>query len=103
MDLAPICANSISCIDKCCLRRHAFYLTADERANIKGCIDYYWKSERLFKYRYDFPKKPNWCYDGNFCLNKNCTYDHLFDINGRNIICNFCKKDIEGVLIPVPE
>ena len=103
MDLSPICANSVSCIDVNCHRRHVFYLTYYERFDIKDCIDKNWKKAKLFKYKYPFPKKPNWCYDGIFCLNAKCNYHHLFNIDGRNVICELCKNEIEDVLIPLPE
>lgn len=101
MDLPPICANPISCIDIKCCRRHAFYLTSDDRLEVKVCIDRNWKRFNLFRYKYEFPKKPNWCYDGNFCGDKNCIYDHILDIKGRNIVRDCCKNEIEDILIPV--
>lgn len=103
MNLPPICANPVSCVDSNCLRRHAFYLTAEERIEVKNCIDYHWKECKLFNHKYEFPKKPNWCYDGHFCLNNKCYYDHILDFKGRNIICNICRDEIEDILIPIPE
>lgn len=103
MNLPPICANPVSCIDNKCCRRHAFYLVKEEREIIKRYIDRKWKSQKLSNYRFEFPKKPNWCYDGHFCLNKNCIYDHILDINGRNIVYYNCKKDINDIPIPIPE
>lgn len=101
MKIAPICANSISCINPNCCRTHAFYYNSSERAKVYDCIGDYLEELRFYKRK--FPKKPNWCYDGDLCGDKECRYDHIYTIDGRNIIRDCCKNEIEDILIPVPQ